>query len=119
MFICVFCICTWLYFYGIMVWGGDNVAKTNSEIKNAYAKRKYDDIRLQVKKGMKEKIKLHAQSRGFNSLQGYINHLIERDMCQSDFFSSQMVEKRQDTEEKVENEQAVNFEEVAPNTNKQ
>ncbi len=53
--------------------------KTNAEIKNAYAKKAYDDIRLQVKKGQKEKIKSYAQSIGM-SLQGYINKLIADDM---------------------------------------
>ncbi len=53
--------------------------KTNAEIKNAYAKKAYDDIRLQVKKGQKEKIRSYAQSIGM-SLQGYINKLIADDM---------------------------------------
>lgn len=54
--------------------------KTKAEIKNAYAKKAYDDIRLQVKKGMKEEIKEHAKKKGYSSLQGYINSLIEADM---------------------------------------
>ncbi len=53
--------------------------KTNAEIKNAYAKKACDDIRLQVKKGQKEKIRSYAQSIGM-SLQGYINKLIADDM---------------------------------------
>ena len=53
--------------------------KSRAEIKNAYAKKAYDDIRLQVKKGQKELIKSHAESKGM-SLQGYINALIEKDM---------------------------------------
>lgn len=57
------------------------MAKTKAQIKNDYAKKAYDDIRLQVKKGMKEKIKAHAQEKGL-SLQGYINKLIEEDMKQ-------------------------------------
>ena len=55
------------------------MSKTNAEIKNAYAKKAYDDIRLQVKKGQKEKIRAYAQSIGM-SLQGYINKLIADDM---------------------------------------
>lgn len=55
------------------------MAKTNAEIKNGYAKRNYDDIRLQVKKGMKERIKEYAKEHGY-SLQGYINHVIIEDM---------------------------------------
>lgn len=53
--------------------------KTNSEIKNGYAKRNYDDVRLQVKKGQKEIIKEYAQSKGM-SLNAYINSLIASDM---------------------------------------
>ncbi|WP_418427897.1 antitoxin [Anaerotruncus massiliensis (ex Liu et al. 2021)] len=55
------------------------MAKTAAELKNAYAKKAYDDIRLQVKKGQKEKIRARAESLGM-SLQGYINHLIDEDM---------------------------------------
>ena len=55
------------------------MSKTSAEIKNAYAKKAYDDIRLQVKKGQKEKIKTYAQQKGL-SLQGYINKLIADDM---------------------------------------
>lgn len=55
------------------------MAKTNAEIKNAYAKRNYDDVRLQVKKGQKEVIRQYAESKGM-SLNGYINSLIEADM---------------------------------------
>lgn len=53
--------------------------KTNSEIKNGYAKRNYDDVRLQVKKGQKEVIKEYAKSKGM-SLNAYINSLIALDM---------------------------------------
>ena len=55
------------------------MAKTRSEVKNSYAKRNYDDIRLQVKKGKKELIRNHAESKGL-SLQGYINKVIDKDM---------------------------------------
>lgn len=57
--------------------------KTTAQIKNDYAKKAYDDIRLQVKKGMKEKIRAHAQEQGL-SLQGYINKLIAEDMSRGD-----------------------------------
>ena len=53
--------------------------KTNAQIKNDYAKKAYDDIRLQVKKGQKEVIRQHAESKGL-SLNGYINKLISDDM---------------------------------------
>jgi predicted DNA binding CopG/RHH family protein len=53
--------------------------KTNAQIHNDYAKKAYDDIRLQVKKGQKEIIRSRAKSLGM-SLQGYINDLISKDM---------------------------------------
>ena len=53
--------------------------KTNAQIKNDYAKKAYDDIRLQVKKGRKEQIKAYAEAQGM-SLNGYINQLISEDM---------------------------------------
>lgn len=57
------------------------MTKTKAQIKNDYAKKAYDDIRLQVKKGQKDKIRAHAQMQGL-SLQGYINKLIAEDMEQ-------------------------------------
>lgn len=53
--------------------------KTNAEIKNTYAKKAYDDIRLQVKKGQKEIIKAYAYNKGM-SLQGFINLAIQQAM---------------------------------------
>ena len=53
--------------------------KTTAQVRNDYAKKTYDDIRLQVKKGEKEVIRVHAEKKGF-SLQGYIKDLISRDM---------------------------------------
>jgi hypothetical protein len=53
--------------------------KTTAQVRNDYAKKAYDDIRLQVKKGEKEVIRAHAEEKGF-SLQGYIKDLIARDM---------------------------------------
>jgi len=44
--------------------------KTNAEIKNAYAKKAYDDIRLQVKKGTKAMLQDIASGKGIK-LQGY------------------------------------------------
>lgn len=45
--------------------------KTNAEMKNAYAKKAYDDIRLQVKKGSKSALQDAASNKGVK-LQGYI-----------------------------------------------
>ena len=51
------------------------MAKTRSEINNAYAKKAYDDIRLQVPKGQKEIIKAHADSMG-ETIGGFIKRAI-------------------------------------------
>ena len=53
--------------------------KTNAQIKNDYAKKTYDDIRLQVKKGEKDIIKAYAESKGM-SLNGFINQAIKEAM---------------------------------------
>ena len=50
--------------------------KTNAQIKNDYAKRNYDNIFLQVKKGKKEIIRAHAEQQG-ESLNGFINRAID------------------------------------------
>ena len=55
------------------------MAKTRSEINNAYAKKAYDDIRLQVPKGQKDIIIAHAQSMG-ESTQGFIKRAINETM---------------------------------------
>lgn len=46
--------------------------------KNEYAKKMYDNVRLQVKKGTKEKVKAYAKTQKL-SLQGYIRQLIKDD----------------------------------------
>ena len=53
--------------------------KTNAQIKNDYARKAYDDVRLQVKKGKKEIIKAHAEARG-ESVNGFINRAISETM---------------------------------------
>ena len=66
--------------YNIVIKGGDIMArpktKTNSKIKNEYAKKVYDDIRLQVKKGEKDLIRAHAELHG-ESINGFINRAIK------------------------------------------
>lgn len=47
--------------------------------KNKYQAEKYDRIIVQVKKGQKEKIKAHAESRGM-SLNAFIVEAIEKEM---------------------------------------
>ncbi len=53
--------------------------KTTAQIKNDYAKKAYDDIRLQVKKGKKEIIKAHAEAHS-ESLNRFINRAIDQTM---------------------------------------
>ena len=43
--------------------------KTQAELKNAYAKKAYDDVRLQVKKGSKQALQKAAEDKGLK-LQG-------------------------------------------------
>jgi uncharacterized protein (DUF1778 family) len=56
--------------------------KTATQSKNDYAKKAYDDIRLQVKKGEKEIIRAAAEAAGM-SLQGFINTAIDEKMEKS------------------------------------
>jgi len=53
--------------------------KTKAQSVNEYAKRNYDDIRLQVKKGGKDLIRVHAERQGL-TVQGYIKAIISADM---------------------------------------
>lgn len=67
------------------------MAKTKKEIQkdylkrsgyapiNSYNKKAYDDIKVRVKKGEREKIKAHAEGLG-KSLNSYIYDLIKSDM---------------------------------------
>lgn len=55
------------------------MAKTKAEIKNAYAKKTYDDLRIQVKKGGKAIIKEYAASKG-KSTNGLVNELLEAEI---------------------------------------
>lgn len=47
-----------------------------------YMKNNYDEIKIRLPKGEKEKIKIFAASRG-ESVNGYICRLIENDMKES------------------------------------
>lgn len=51
--------------------------------KNKYNAKAYDRIALQVKKGEKDKIKDHAQSKG-ESLNGFINRAIHETMSRDE-----------------------------------
>ncbi|MBR5485518.1 MAG: toxin-antitoxin system HicB family antitoxin [Oscillospiraceae bacterium] len=48
-----------------------------------YSAKAYDSILLRVKKGEREKIQAHAESKGL-SLNKYIQQLIEQDMGKMD-----------------------------------
>ena len=56
------------------------MGKASTKAQNKYIAKKYDRIPLVVPKGNKEKIKTYAESKGFKSLNAYINHLIDTDM---------------------------------------
>ena len=45
-------------------------------------KEKYDTFKVQVPKGEKELIEKHRKSKGYKSLNAYINDLIRKDMNQ-------------------------------------
>lgn len=62
-----------------------------SEYDNQYAKENYDRIIVQVKKGKRELIKIHAKNNGYESVNAYINSLIERDMERTGKKSSKTV----------------------------
>ena len=51
------------------------MGKAQTRASNKYAAKAYDRIALQVKKGEKDKIKAHAESRS-ESLNGFINRAI-------------------------------------------
>ena len=55
------------------------MGKTSTASKAKYNAKAYDRIALSVKKGQRDKIKAHAESKGM-SLNGYINELIKKDM---------------------------------------
>ena len=55
------------------------MGKASTRAQNKYNAKAYDRINLLVKKGQREKIKAHAESKGM-SLNGYINELIKKDM---------------------------------------
>lgn len=50
-----------------------------NKYKNDFAKEAYDQLRVNVKKGQREKIQAFAKSHGM-SINGYINKLIADDM---------------------------------------
>lgn len=55
------------------------MGKTSSKVKDRYNAKAYDTFTLRVPKGKKEIIKEYAESRN-ESVNGYINRLIDEDM---------------------------------------
>ncbi|SEL08575.1 antitoxin [Ruminococcus albus] len=55
------------------------MGKASTATKNAWNAKAYDQLRVIVKKGEKDKIKAYAESQGL-SLNAYINKLIAEDM---------------------------------------
>ncbi len=56
------------------------VSESQKKARNKYDKEHFEYATLKLKKGYKDKIKAHAKSTGYDSLNAYINDLIERDM---------------------------------------
>lgn len=55
------------------------MGKTSSAVKDRYNAKTYDDIRLRVPKGQKERIQAFAEANG-ESLNGFLNKLIAEAM---------------------------------------
>ncbi len=58
------------------------MGKPQTAAKNKWNAKTYDQLRVNVKKGERDKIKAHAESLGL-SLNAYINKLIEEDMSKA------------------------------------
>ena len=61
------------------------MGKTSSKVKDRYNAKTYEEIKVRVYKGEKDKIKAHAEQRG-ESVNGFINRAIgeamERDTAE-------------------------------------
>ena len=55
---------------------GDNMGKTSTASKQKYNEKAYDRIALVVKKGTKDRLKVHAEQQG-ETLNGFITRAIE------------------------------------------
>ena len=74
-----FAYCTQYVFCGIIYGGGDYVGKTSSKVKDRYNQKVYDEIKIRVKKGMKDQIMAHADLQG-ESTNAFINRAIDETM---------------------------------------
>lgn len=52
-----------------------------TKYKNDFNKEAYDRVSINFPKGSKDIIKAHWKSRGYSSLNAYVNDLINRDMA--------------------------------------
>lgn len=61
--------------------GGDNMPASKAQQKavSKYMKENYEEIKVRVSKGQKDKIKAHAESKG-ESLNAFINRAINETM---------------------------------------
>ncbi len=55
------------------------MGKTSSKVKDKYNAKTYDELKVRVRKGDKDKIKAHAESQG-ESVNGFINRAIDETM---------------------------------------
>lgn len=53
--------------------------KTSATVKNRYAAKAYDNLRIIVPKGRKQAVEAHAKSKG-ESVNGLVNALLRADM---------------------------------------
>lgn len=56
-----------------------NKGKASTRAKNKYNAANYDNLRIVVPKGKKDKIKAFAESKG-ESLNGFVNRVIDKEM---------------------------------------
>lgn len=59
------------------------MAKAQTRASNKYAAKAYDRIALQVKKGRRDELRMHAEQRG-ESLNGFINRAIDEAIQRDD-----------------------------------
>ena len=55
------------------------MAKTSAAVKNRYAAKTYDNLRIIVPKGLKGAVEAHAKRKG-ESVNGLVNELLRADM---------------------------------------
>ena len=55
------------------------MGKTSSKVKDRYNAKAYDELKIRVPKGEKDKIKAHADNQG-ESLNGFVKRAIDETM---------------------------------------